>query len=362
MKRVYKNLREGGVRGMMFDYTSTAWADFGGMEDKYSTAAGMYRNVFKLAYYGLGGKNWIHERNLERGTDLTLNLVASQRVWGDTDGITDEMVSRTGLRWYKNRVVVNYDMDSKNTEKLRMKSRDYLRQMLTMAYVASGRLLLGNSFEKMTKEDLYDLSRVFPFHTQPKSARPIDAFLKLWPTVYDFKVNEQWHLVTLYNTNDSLPMQFSVPLAKENYEGGLGLKTNKQYYCYDFWNNALIGKYPGSSNMVQELRNAEARMIAVHEVAQHPQFISTNRHIMQGYNDLKNVLWTASSKTYKGTAAVVGGDTYKIIIALNGRQPVSCKTNSGTCLFKTIDEENGLIEVSINSLVNKNIQWAVIFK
>lgn len=362
MKAVYKNLREGGVRGLMFDYTSTAWADFGGMEDKYATAAAMYRNVFKLAYEGLGGKNWIHERNLERGTDLTLGMVASQRVWGDTDGITDEMVSRTGLRWYKNRVVVSYDMDSKNTEKLRLKSRDYLRQMLTMAYVASGRLLLGNSFAKMTKDDLYDLSRVFPFHTAPQSARPIDLFLKVWPTVYDFKVNEQWHLVTLYNTGNETPMKLDVPLSRPNYEGGLQLNSSKQYYAYDFWNEKFIGKLSGNTTLQQELRNAEARMIAVHEVEDHPQFISTNRHIMQGYEDLKKLNWSKVGKIYSGTAAIIGGEAYKVIIATNGFTPLSCKTASGTCSWVYWDKAAGLIELTISNDTNKDIAWTVTFK
>ena len=76
--------------------------------------AGAYRTIFKLASEGLGNKAYIHERNLKYGSDIALGYVASQRTWGDTDVITPEMVARSGLRWYKNRVVVNYDMDAKN--------------------------------------------------------------------------------------------------------------------------------------------------------------------------------------------------------------------------------------------------------
>lgn len=68
---------------------------------------------FKLASEGLGDEAYIHERNLKYGSDIALGYVASQRTWGDTDVITPEMVTRSGLRWYKNRVVVNYDMDAK---------------------------------------------------------------------------------------------------------------------------------------------------------------------------------------------------------------------------------------------------------
>lgn len=57
---------------------------------------GAYRNMFKLAYEGLGSDCYLNERNLLKGSDITLGLVASQRVWGDTDQITREMVTRCG--------------------------------------------------------------------------------------------------------------------------------------------------------------------------------------------------------------------------------------------------------------------------
>jgi hypothetical protein len=65
--------------------------------------------------------------------------------------IDQAMIARTGLRWYKNRVVIGYDMDSKNifsawkTGWYRGTDEDGRRMMLTMAYVAASRLLLPNS-------------------------------------------------------------------------------------------------------------------------------------------------------------------------------------------------------------------------
>ena len=101
------------------------------------------------------------------------------------DGAT---VTRCGMRWYKNRVLVNQDTDSKNLVRLQDK-RDHLRAVLTMAYVTTGRLLLANSFSQFSPETIRDLSRTFPYHTTPKSARPVDAFVADSPAVYDFEVN-----------------------------------------------------------------------------------------------------------------------------------------------------------------------------
>ena len=64
MQKVYANWKEGGIKGMMFDYPHTAWVADGGFEDKFATTASAYRKMFQLAYEGLGPVSYIHERNL----------------------------------------------------------------------------------------------------------------------------------------------------------------------------------------------------------------------------------------------------------------------------------------------------------
>lgn len=247
MKQVYNNLHDAGIKGIMYDYPEvTAYAFEGGFEDKHKTTAWAYRNMFNLAYQGLGENCYLDERNLLRGSDITLGLVASQRVWADTDGISPEMVTRCGLRWYKNRVVINYDMDSKDpSDALPLEWQDGNRSLLTMCYVTSGRFLLGRSFNQLSKEQLHDMSRTFPYHTTSQSARPLDAFNEgvLYPQVYDFKVNPSWHQLTFYNHNmdKSKPElnTIQVTLGNSLNEGGMALEPQASYYIYDFGTIAL---------------------------------------------------------------------------------------------------------------------------
>ena len=65
-------------------------------------------------------------------------------------------------------------------------------------------------------------------------------------------------------------------------------------------------------------------MMSVHEVTKHPQFISSNRHVMQGYVDVLKTDWNPATRKLTGTSKVVGGETYKLVIATNGRKPASC--------------------------------------
>ncbi len=66
LEDVYENLSSGGVKGLMFDYPGYAWSYGGGMEDKYSTTAAAYRNIFRMPHDGMGPESYVHERNMER--------------------------------------------------------------------------------------------------------------------------------------------------------------------------------------------------------------------------------------------------------------------------------------------------------
>jgi len=369
MQGVYANMKKAGIKGIFYDYPeNTAWAYEGGFDNKYATTAWAYRQMFQLAKDGLGSVALLQERNIVRGSDIAIGLVSSQRTWADNDIITPEMVSMCGLRWYKNRVVMNYDMDAKDPNKaLPAANADGARAMLTMCYVTSGRFLLGRSFTQLNKEQLFDLSRTFPYHCTPQSARPIDAFNNgvTIPRVYDFTVNPSWHQLTFYNYNttaDAAKNTISVWPAKSLNEGGMALDSNKQYYVYDFWNDHFIGLVSGRDKLEQQLRPGEARMMSVHARENNPQFISTNRHIMQGYLDLKDCKWNVSSKMLSGLAEVVENDPFKIVIATNGKKIRNCKVSAGTCTIKMTDEKNSLAQLTVNTATNTDVKWEVNFK
>lgn len=358
MKGVYKNLHDAGIAGMMFDYPYTAWADYGGMDDKHATTAGMYRKVFELATNGLGAGSYVQERNISRGSDIAMGLVQSQRTWGDNDILTAEMVMRTGLRWYKNRVLFNYDMDAKSLSRaVPGDSEDGVNKLLTMSYVAASRLLLGQSFARTSPGNVFKLSRVFPYHQSPQSARPVDAFSSDYPRVYDFKINDTWHQLTFFNEDDQHPKKVSVRLAGTPGFGGLGLDKNKSYYIYDFWNKKFIGELKGDEIFSQELRKGEARMMSVREKDTIPQVLSTDRHVMQGFVELSAIIW--KNNTLSGKAEMVENEPMKIIVATNDKLPKTTALANGISSFKLLAE--GLMELTITSSKGGKAAWMVGF-
>jgi hypothetical protein len=371
MNKVYANLKQAGIKGLMFDYPEvTAWAFNGGFENRYATTAQAYRNVFRLAREGLGEDSYIDERLIGRGSDISLGLIASQRVWGDNDQFVPEMVSRCGLRWYKNRVVVNYDLDAKDPFKAKPAlNNEGLKTLMTMCYIVSARFLMARGFYQLSKEQLNIMSRTFPYHTMPKSPRPVDAFTNGFkvPRIFDFEVNPGWHQLTLYNSNlDTNNQQLNhaeVNLGSSLNEGGLELDHEQSYYMYDFWNDRLVGKYKGDALVKQELRTGETRMISIHRVENNPQFISTNRHIMQGLVDMAVLpVWQAGRNILTGTSKVVGGEVYKVVIALNGYRPVSVSAKDARAEIEIRGADMALAVLSLSSKINREVEWKIAFK
>lgn len=360
MRRVYANLKAGGIKGLMFDYPESGRAKAGGMEDDRSTMAAAYRRIFQLAHEGLGSEAYVDERNMEFGSDVTLGMVDSMRTENDTDGFDSATVTRCGLRWYKNRVLVSHDTDSKNLARLQS-NRDHVRAVLTMAYVVSGRLLLANSFAQFTPATLYDLTRTFPYHTAPRSARPVDAFVAATPAVYDFEVNPQWHQVTFFNGDNGSPMRVGIDLSGPQVNGSLGLNPGREYYAFDFWNHQFIGKLPGGTRLEQQLRPGEARMISVRECLGHPQVLSTDRHIMQGFLDLPREEWNRDRRMLTGVSKIVGDDPYTVTLALNGHslKSITCQGKRVTTRVST--PKDGLVEFSLTGPENATVEWSASF-
>lgn len=360
MGEVYANLKAGGIRGLMFDYPESGRARAGGMEDDCSTMAAAYRRIFQLAHEGLGPGAYVDERNMEFGSDVTIGVVASMRTENDTDEMDGATVTRCGLRWYKNRVLVNHDTDSKNLARLQH-NRDWVRAVLTMAYVTTGRLLLANSFAQFTPETFHDLTRTFPYHTAPRSARPVDAFVAEVPAVYDFEVDPRWHQVTFYNPDKEHPKLVGIDLSGPQVEGALGLDPDRDYYLFDFWNRQFLGRRKGDSRLEQQLRPGEARMISVRECLGHPQVISTDRHVMQGYLDLVRVEWDAARRVLTGVSQIVGGDPYVVSLALNGYSPNKAGCSKEAVAVRLTPPEQGIVELCLAGPEGGTVEWSVSF-
>jgi len=353
----------------MFDYPDTGWRGEGGFEDAAATTANAYRRVLAHAKEGLGAESYVHERLLYVTphmpmTDVSVGLADSQRVWGDTDRATAEMYAKCALRWYKARTLYHYDMDAKNMNKVTPTNRDGLRQMLSMVYMTAGRLLLANSFRNMTAEQVHDLTRIFPMHTEPYSARPVDLFVQPdCPRIYHLDLGAGHHIVTLFNSDLEHPRVIKTGISERPVQAGLGLDRNQCYYGFDFWNEQYLGRLEGSQILNQELRPGEARVIALRRAEPFPQVISTSRHILQGHVELEGVRWYEIDAHLSGMASIVGGEPFTIFFVGNGHKPVRVFAQGGAhSTFLKTRASDGYFACQLSAAQTGKYWWRVEFE
>ncbi|MCF7972921.1 MAG: hypothetical protein K9N55_03815 [Phycisphaerae bacterium] len=362
---VYANLCKGGVQGVFYDYPDRAFPARGGMEDRYATATAAYRNVFRIARDGLGPVCYLQER-LGIGSDATLGLVDSVRTAGDTNVMRPTEIRKAALRWYKNRRLVNYDMDGKALLRYGARQEQEIstqqrRTILTLSYGITGRLLLTESLRLFSPEALHDLSRVFPFHDTALSARPLDAFVSEFPSVFDFAMSKDWHQLILHNDSEAI-REFTLPISGDTAFGAFGLDADKDYYCYDFWHNRFAGRVSGRGSLTQSVQPGEARMLSIHAAVSHPQWISTDRHVMQGYVDLvEKPQWDIATQSLHAVSNVIENEPYRVVIALNGCKPVKARADGARVTISVRRDNTDLADLVIESDANARINWSVTF-
>lgn len=357
--KVWSKLHKDGIAGVKVDYPATAWRPEGGFDDRYATCNAAYRRAFQLLREAMGKDGLIDERNMGESSrpclDVTAGLVDTQRTWGDSNKYAPGMVSISGLRWYKNRTVFNYYPDTKTVHDL---SPEIRRSMLTMVYLTSGRIDLATSFSLFTPEITRDVSRIYPHYRQPKTARPLDAFTGVDdPQVYDLELTDDWHQIAVYNTGEEKAV-VSTAISGERIDNAVGLDPAGHYHAYEFWTDTYLGKLRGTDRIERELSPNCCAMVSLRKVQAHPQVISTDRHVLQGWVDLADVRWDAKTKTLSGTARVIGGEPFKIVVADNGAKALKAETEGGQSELKP-HPTAGLSCLTLSATANADVHWTL---
>jgi hypothetical protein len=360
--KTWRKLRDDGIQGVKIDYPETAWRPEGGFDDRKATCNSAYRRAFELMREAMGPDGFIDERNIgESGRpclDMTAGVVDTQRTWEDSNVFIPEMVSRSGLRWYKNRTVFNYYSDTKALHNL---SKPLQESLVTMNFLTSGRLDLATSFSFFTPEITRIVSRSYPHYAEPLTARPLDAFTGVRdPQVYDLELTPDWHQVVFYNTGTNETV-VSTKLSGERASNAVGLPAKASYHAYEFWSDTYLGKLGGSSSLEYTLKPNCCAMISLRKVQSNPQVLSTDRHLLQGWVDLSNVAWDSQSKTLKGTAHVIGGEPFKVVVADNDAHFDKADAKGATFTV-TPHLVDGLRYLTLTSATTAEVEWQLQYK
>ena len=102
------------------------------------------------------------------------------------------------------------------------------------------------------------------------------------------------------------------------------------------------------------------RVLAIRPVADHPQVISTSRHVTQGIIDLSEEKWDPAAQTLSGVSRVVANDPYELRIVVPAGPKVWRATSAGDEKF-AITQDGSNIRATLTSRESREVHWQLKF-
>jgi hypothetical protein len=88
----------------------------------------------------------------------------------------------------------------------------------------------------------------------------------------------------------------------------------------------------------------------------YPQVISTDRHILQGWVDLADVRWDPEARTLQGTAKVIGGEPFKLVVANNGNEALKADAGEAEAALAP-HPSAGLSRLTLFCATSMDVDW-----
>ena len=210
-------------------------------------------------------------------------------------------------------------------------------------------------------ERLDILKRTMPSH--PLKPRPVDLFendpARVW-LLTDTRGEVRRDVVALYNWDQK--QAATITCATER----LGLPAAKEYVAFDFWANQFLP--PFSQTLTADLPAASCRVLAVRPVLDHPQLLSTSRHVTQGIIDVTAEKWDAAARTLEGTSRVVANDAYELrIVVPTGANSwratgvVVMPDDAAAGVKAAFTQQGPELRATLQSSVSRAVRWQVKF-
>jgi hypothetical protein len=248
---------------------------------------------------------------------------------------------------------------------------DEARSRASMASLFGGMIMTSDRMYELSPEKIDVLKRVLPVY--PQSARPLDLFEKDMPEIWLWEINKdfgKWHVLGVFNYTDET-------LSREISYDYLGLDSNREYLFFDFWKKKMptrSSRYnyrtlmPFDNEVFLELSPRSCFVIAIREKLDHPQLLSTNRHLTQGAIELEDVKWNEEKKELSGISELVKNDDYELVLTLpkdmefNKAEVADSDVSCEAFIDDPDVDRFNTVKVKLMSPENKKVRWSVLYK
>ncbi|HEY2973241.1 MAG TPA: NPCBM/NEW2 domain-containing protein [Pyrinomonadaceae bacterium] len=231
------------------------------------------------------------------------------------------------------------------------------RAWATLQGLTGQSLLTSDRLSDLSAERVELLRRVYP----AVDIVPMDLFKsERNKRIWDLKVNHlgrNYDVVGVFNFDETKAAPTYVSWKD------LGLPENKLVHVFDFWNKEYLGAW--DKGVTVDLAPASTRVLTLLPQEDHPQLISTSRHLTQGWVDLVSQVYSPANNSYRGRSKVVRNDPYEIrFVFPRGKNFVikqaSARNANGRLAVK-ISNHQGWATVEFISPLTTGVTWNVSF-
>jgi len=208
----------------------------------------------------------------------------------------------------------------------------------TIIAMSGGNMISGDRLTQLDAAKLEILKKITPSFGE--AAKPVDLFDSDRQLVFALRIKKQfaeWTVAAFFNASLEKTVQRRFSLKR------FWIDPDKTYVVFDFWKQQFVGEVTSVLDLTIE--PGSVTLLALHEKTGKPQFVSTDRHVMQGAIEIETVSWNENTKTYSGISKGPLSTSHNISVYIPKEHPW---TWSGSALFRDHDSYS-------LKLVNKNI-------
>ncbi len=226
-------------------------------------------------------------------------------------------------------------------------------RLATTVVALPGQMMFsGDKLAELAPERMRLLQQALPVC----DVRPLDLFpvFRMLP-VWDVKVKRSfgaWDIVALFNWSEeenTLGFNFSE----------LGLDNDTEYVLYEFWTNTYQGVRSERFEML--VPGHGVRLLSLHRALSRPQFLSSDRHILQGAVELTRLSWNAPVKSLTGAVKAVRNHPLTLRFRVPSDFSFDVAASDGDVRCGAVAESEDVVSLTLISPVSKEVSFTLSF-
>lgn len=223
------------------------------------------------------------------------------------------------------------------------------RTWATITALAGLQLMISDPIESYDEPRLDILRKVGPaLHVRPAVLCPVESECEQWVLEIN-KPDESWLVLgrVAWKSDGLSKRQISFC--------DLGLSSESSYLVFDFWNEEFIGEFKGAFT-ADAIPEGSCRVYCIHELKNHPQVVSTNRHIGQGAHELEDVCW--QNNILSGKMIFPDEREYSIFVNV----PQNYKLTASSPKNAKIEPRGQIVKMTLKAEHNGRADWSLKFE